>query len=90
MQRVLGNERRARDLYDAAWGMYQEARAASNSNVALRAIGEARKVLGEMRQTATLLFGRRDVRDLEEKLDALLEQIEKDKQRKGRGYGFER
>ncbi len=88
MERVLRREQRGNELYDAAWSMYQEARVASDPNTALRAIAEARKVLGESRQTAALLFGRRDVRDLEEKLDALLEQIERKDQRKGYGHAI--
>ncbi len=85
--RVLRREQRGNDLYDAAWAWHQRALAANDADVSLRAIAEARRVLGELRQTAALLFGRRDIRDLEERLDALEEQNEKDKRQKGRGYG---
>ncbi len=88
MGRVLGRERRADELYEAAWGVYQEARATSDPDTALRAIGECRRVLGELRQVAALLFGRRDIRDLEGRLDALEEQNENDKRRRGVRNGF--
>jgi hypothetical protein len=88
MGRVLGRERRADELYEAAWGMYREARAASDPDTALRAIGECRRVLGELRHVAALLFGRRDIRDLEGRLDALEEQNENDKRRRGVRNGF--
>ncbi len=68
-----------------AWAWHQRALAANDPDVSLRAIAEARRVLGELRQTAALLFGRRDIRDLEERLDALEEQNEVDERRRKHG-----
>ena len=76
MGRVLTREGRADRLYDLALRWHDRAEAANDPNTALHAIAEARKNLGEARQTAALLFGRRDIRDLETKLDELLRQTE--------------
>lgn len=76
MSRVLSREGRADRLYDLALRWHDRAEAANDPDVALRAVAEARKCLGEARQTTALLFGRRDIRDLEEKLDELLRQTE--------------
>lgn len=87
MGRVLRREQRGNDLYDAAWAWHQRALAANDPDVSLRAIAEARRVLGELRQTAALLFGRRDIRDLEERLDALEKRNRNNERRKGYAHG---
>lgn len=74
MARVLIYEQQARDVYDAARGV-------SDLNAALRAITTARN-------TTALLVNMREKYDLEKRLEALEQEIENDKRRKGRGHGF--
>lgn len=74
MARVLIYEQQARDVYDAARGV-------SDLNAALRAITTARN-------TTALLVNMRERYDLERRLEALEQEIEQDKRRKGVAYGY--